>query len=83
MGQGEYDEYYNNLERCTLDTFGTLKAKELKAFIITHIDELTKLGDIPNRGNVEEANIDPPVQNSILMAYNCRLNPNLLKEKVP
>ena len=39
VGQGEYDECYNNLERCTLDTFGTLKAKELKAFIIAHNDE--------------------------------------------
>ena len=66
-----------------MDTFGTLKAKELKVFIITHNDELTKLGDIPNRGKVEEAKRDPPVQNSILMAYNCRLNPNLLNEKIP
>ena len=76
VGQDEYDERY--LEACTLDTFDVLKLPELKSFIIAHDDKLKKVGDIPNRGNLEEAKQDPPVHNAILMAYNCRLRPNLL-----
>ena len=65
----------SNLEYCTLDVFDVLKAPELKAFIIAHNDELTKRGDIPNRGKIAEAKADPPVNNYILMAYNCRMKP--------
>ena len=79
VGQGECNESYDNLEAYPLDTFDALKAPELKLFIIAHKGELTKLSDIPNRGHVEEVKRDPPVQNRILMAYNCRLKPNLLE----
>jgi len=66
-----------------LDTFDVLLLPELKSFIIAHDDELKKIGDIPNRGNLEEAKRDPPIRNAILMAYNCRLKPNLLEGTMP
>ena len=38
--------------------------------------------DIPNKGNVNEAK-DHGVVNAIIMAYNCRLKPNLVERKQP
>ena len=77
--QGECNKSYDNLEVYTLDTFDALKAPELNSLIIAHNNELTKLSHIPNRGKLEEAKRDLPVQIRILMAYYCRLNPSLLE----
>ena len=72
----------NHLECCTLDTFDTLKLAELTAFIVAHDDTLKRKKDIPKRGNLKEAK-ELGVKNAILMAYNCRMKPNLLEGKQP
>ena len=55
---------------------------ELKSFIVAHDDELMRMKDIPNKGNVKEAK-EYGVMNAIMMAYNCRMKPNLLDGKQP
>ncbi len=72
----------NHLECCSLDTFDALKLADLTAFIIAHDDTLKRKKDIPNRGNLKEAK-EHGVNNAILMAYNCRMKPNLLEGKQP
>ena len=71
-----------NLEVCTLNMFGGLKVPELKSIIIAHDDELMRMKDIPNKGNVKEAK-EHGVMNTIMVAYNWEMKPNLLDGKQP
>ena len=81
--QGTCNESPENLEACTLECFDGLKKPELHAIILAHNPDIKKLADLPNRGNLAEAMADPPIENAILMAYNCRMNPNILVGKQP
>jgi len=68
---------------CLLEHVDALKAPQLKAFVIAHNDELTRISDIPNRDKLGECKANPPLMNSILMAFNCQRKPNLLEGKQP
>ena len=63
-----------------MDTFGALTKPELKAFLVAHDNELMRMKDILNKGNVKEAKYHGMV-NTIMMAYNCRMKPNLVEGK--
>ena len=54
----------------------------LKAFILAHDDQIKLVKDIPNKGNVKEV-VEHGALNAILMAYKCKMKPNLLLGKLP
>ena len=69
----------NNLKADMSDalTFG-----ELKSFITADNDELVRMKDIPNHGNLKEVK-EHGILNIIMTAYNCRMKPNLLEGRQP
>ena len=65
-----------------LQDFGKMTCPMLKAFIVAHDPELKRMKDIPNKGTVKEAE-EHDAHNAILMAYKCRMGPNLLEGNMP
>ncbi len=70
---------YDNqeVETCTLDVMAKLNLAHLHAIIYAHDPNHRVWSKLPKKGNVTDAKNG--VANAILVAYNCRLNKNIIE----